>query len=304
MKKILVISYSQSGQLDQIIDNFLSPIDSTLFDIDRVSTQPKTPFPFPWDNTSFFTCMSDCVLENPIELAPITLKHNQYDLIVVGYQPWFLSPSLPTTGLFHTPEFTKVLKDTPVVTIIGSRNMWLNSQQSVVRWIQENGGHIVGNIPFVDRVQNHVSSVTIVHWMMTGKKTRKWGFMPLPGISDQDINDASQFGEIIQSAALKDDYTSLQDEILATNFINIPPSIMLVEKAGKRVFKIWAALIKKEGTTQKKKEKWSLFFYGYLFFALYIVSPIIITTYTLLILPLTYGLMKKNRKRYLYLGIN
>lgn len=303
MKKILVISYSQSGQLDRIIDHFLIPFDTNKIDIDRVSVQPATPFPFPWDNTSFFSCMSDCVLENPIELNPIKLKHERYDLIIVGYQPWFLSPSLPTTGLFHTPEFTSVLKDTPVITLIGSRNMWINSQHSIVHWIEKYGGKIVANIPFIDRVQNHVSSVTIVHWMMTGKKTRKWGFMPLPGISEEDITGASQFGELTQEAITSGDYSHLQDNILNTGKIVLPASIMLVEKAGKRIFKIWAKLIQKKGTTQKKKEKWSLFFYGYLFFALYIVSPIVIVVYTLLILPLTYGLMKRNKKKYLYLGI-
>ena len=34
--------------------------------------------------------------------------------------------------------------------------------------------------------------------MLTGKKDRKWGIFPKPGVSDEDIKDASVFGETVK----------------------------------------------------------------------------------------------------------
>ena len=77
--KILVISYSQTGQLNEIIDNCLSPIQNS--DIDRIKYAPKEDFKFPWTSESFFDAMPESVLQEKVELKPITYKHSKYDLI-------------------------------------------------------------------------------------------------------------------------------------------------------------------------------------------------------------------------------
>ena len=145
MKKILCVNYSQSGQLDEILDNFLSPLEGC--EIDRIKVEPNKDFPFPWKTNSFYDAMPETVLEEPIELEPFSFKEEHYDLIIFGYQPWFLSPSMPATALLKNREFKKRLNNTPVITVIGARNMWLNSQKSVVKHVQDAGGKIVGNIP-------------------------------------------------------------------------------------------------------------------------------------------------------------
>ncbi|MGY8988424.1 MAG: hypothetical protein ACKVG7_07685 [Flavobacteriales bacterium] len=45
MKKILAINYSQTGQLDEIMDEFISSM--TEFDIDRVKIEMIKKFEFP-----------------------------------------------------------------------------------------------------------------------------------------------------------------------------------------------------------------------------------------------------------------
>ena len=45
MKKILVINYSQTGKLDEILDEFISSM--TEFDIDRVKIEMIKKFKFP-----------------------------------------------------------------------------------------------------------------------------------------------------------------------------------------------------------------------------------------------------------------
>lgn len=301
MKNVLVINYSQSGQLDQILENFLIPFKE--HNIEWVKIQPREPYPFPWTSNVFFDVMPETVLEEPIELASYTLERDQYDLIIIGYQPWFLSPSLPVTALLKDDKFLSVLKNTPVATVIGARNMWLKSQESVVKWIQNAGGKMVANVPFIDKVQNHISALTILHWMSTGKKTRRWGFLPLPGVSERDINEAHLFGKPLALALEKGYYQGVQKEIIEKRGITVNSSIMLVEDRGKRIFSIWANIIKKKGTTPKKRAKLVNTFEWYLIIALFVVSPPVLIIYTLL-KPLLWFKIKQNKNRFLYLGIN
>lgn len=301
MKHILVISYSQSGQLDQILDNFLKPFEHV--EIDRVHLQMEQPFAFPWTSDVFFDTMPESVLEEGRTLSPYKLKATKYDLVVLGYQPWYLSPSIPTTSLLQDPKFLSVIKNTPVVTIIGSRNMWLNAQESVVQQIERAGGQMVANIPLIDRHQNLISAFTILHWMLTGTKERKWGFLPYPGVSTKDIEGADSFGEVIYEALERDAYAGVQDKILAQNKIAIHPSILLIEQRAKGLFSAWAKLIKSKGVNEKKRKFWVRAYKYYLLIALFIVSPIVLTIYNIFIRPFIGNRIKKNTAYFLYLGI-
>jgi hypothetical protein len=296
MRKILVVNYSQTGQLHEIIDQFLLPFSSD--DVERVQLHPATPFVFPWTTDEFFDKMPECVLEEPIELKPVHYSENRYDLIVLGYQPWFLSPSLPVTAILKDAFFKRLMKDTPVVTIIGGRNMWLNSQESVKKLILAAGGKLVGNIPLMDRTSNLISAVTILHWMQTGRKDRKWGMFPLPGVSREDINNGARFGEIVKGAFEKQNYTHLQRDILATGLIEIPTDILFIEQRAKKLFRIWASFIKKKGTTPEKRKRLVTFFKYYLLIALFMVAPILLFVYNLLVAPFTRNTIKKKKEYF------
>jgi hypothetical protein len=302
MKKILCVNYSQSGQLDEILDNFLSPLEGC--EIDRIKVEPNKDFPFPWKTNSFYDAMPETVLEEPIELEPFSFKEEHYDLIIFGYQPWFLSPSMPATALLKNREFKKRLNNTPVITVIGARNMWLNSQKSVVKHVQDAGGKIVGNIPLVDRAQNLLSAVSIVHWMMTGTKTRKWGIFPLPGVSQEDIEGCSRYGGLLNDRLKNNELSTYQDAVLANDGLRINTSILFIEERAKKIFYIWANIIKKKEAKGKNRAFWISFFRFYLNFALFGVAPIILTIYTVLIRPLTLNSLKRKKEHLSYLGID
>src|SRR5207253_10859154 len=125
-KKVLVIYFTQSGQLEDILRNFTSPILEAGHTVEYVRVHPEKAYPFPWSGESFFSVMPDCVQAVPAALAPFSLKESTYDLIILGYQAWFLSPSIPSNSILTHPTVKKVLKNTPVICITGARNMWIS----------------------------------------------------------------------------------------------------------------------------------------------------------------------------------
>jgi hypothetical protein len=292
MKKVLSIHFSQSGQLTEIVDNFTSQL--TDCEIENQHITPTHPFPFPWTTPVFFDKMPETVLEKEIELNPISYQHEQYDLIVLGYQPWFLSPSLPVTALLKDEKFKAIVKDTPVVTLIGSRNMWLNSQESIKQLIVAAEGKLAGNVALADKASNLVGVVTILHWMLTGQKTKKWGIFPTPGVSDEDIEGVKKFGSLTNSALQQNTFDSLQQNIISEGGAPINTSILFIEGKAKRIFYIWANLITKKAA-QGKRTFWVNAFKYYLIFVLFVVSPILLTFYYILVWPFTQKSLKSKK---------
>lgn len=291
--KVLYLSYSQSGQLDEIAERFFLPFSSHK--IDRVKVRPSKPFPFPWTSAEFFDAMPETVLEEPIQLEPLNIPGSDYDLIVLGYQPWFLSPSLPVTALLKSDEFKTVVQGKPVVTIVGSRNMWINSQISINRLVEQAGAKVVANIPFSDKTNNIVSAVTILYWMLSGRKERMWGVFPKPGVSDEDIERAGEPGRIVLAHTESGEYTSLQEKI--ADFVTVPTDILFIEKRAKRLFRIWAGIIKRFGKTPRLRRLWVSIYKYYLIIALFIVAPIVLLVYYILVLPFVYKRVAAEKKR-------
>ncbi len=299
--KILAINYSQSGQLDDILNNFISKLEEC--EVDRIKVQPKKSFSFPWATDNFYEIMPETVLEEAIPLKEITFAAEKYDLIILGYQPWFLSPSMPTTALLQNEEFKKRLKGTKVITVIGARNMWINAQISVVKHISEAGGIMVGNIALVDRAPNHLSAISIVHWMMTGKKTRKWGIFPLPGISNKDIESMKEVSSFLNQCVQSNNFSTFQNKIIENQISRINTNILFIEGKAKKIFNIWAKTIKKKEKAGGNRSFWISFFRYYLNFALFFVAPILLTIDIVLIRPFTLEKIKRKKQHFLFLGI-
>ncbi len=296
--KVLAIHYSQSGQLTQLMNNITKQMEDEQISVEHIVYTPQKKYPFPWSKEVFFDVMPDCVLNRGCEITAYELKDTKYDLILLGYQPWFLSPSIPTMGLLKNSKFKAVLKDTPVVTVIGGRNMWINSQKEVQIKIEEVGGKIIGNIPFYDKSQNLLSAISIMHWMFTGNKTKKWGIVPLPGVSEEDIKESSIFGVIIADY-LKGNIKELQGAILNTHKIDVKWSIVFIEARAKKLFTFWAKLIERKGKTPQKRKQWLYFYRFYLIFALFIVSPIVLTIYAIIFRPFLLNKEKEEKIKIL-----
>jgi hypothetical protein len=272
-KKVLAICYTQSGQLREILNNFTAPLVEAGVDVENVNINLKNNYAFPWTTDRFFSVMPDCQLDVPAELEPFTLKQTQYDLIILGYQAWFLSPSIPFNSLMNDEAFKAILKDTPVITVTGARNMWLNAFVRVKKLIKAAGATLVGNIALVDTHPNPVSFVTIFHWMLKGKKDKYLNIFPPPGVPDDEIKRSTSFGESLVPHLLNNDYNGLQDKLDKQKAVVLKYNLMVIETVAGKIFKVWATFISK----RKNKKAWLKVFKYYLLVAFWLGAPVMLT---------------------------
>ncbi len=294
-KHVLVVYYSQSGQLEKIANNFIFPFVEADFDVEIYKIKPINDFPFPWTSEQFFNAMPESIMGIPAELYEPAFKRKTYDLIVFAYQPWYLSPSIPATSILHNNKFKKILKNTPVVTLIGSRNMWFMAQEKVKKLLKSAGANLIGNIALRDKNSNLISAITVQYWMFTGKKDKWLGIFPKPGISDEDIFSTKLFGEKVLKSFINNNLQNIQEELIAIKAVEFKPNIFFVESKGAMMFNIWAKTILKK----KNRKFWLQLFKYYLFFVLFVLSPIILFFHVLFIKPFLLKKIKKQKEYYL-----
>ncbi len=280
-KKVLFLYYSQTGQLSEIVNSFVAPFMEAGVSVELVRAKPKNDFAFPWTSDRFFDAMPESVLAIPSAMEKMDFKETKYDLVVFAYQPWYLSLSIPANSILATDEVKRILKDTPVVTLIGARNMWLSSQEKLKKILKEAGANLVGNIALVDRNQNSISAITILHWMMNGKKDSYLGIFPKPGVSDEDISNTKVFGKTVLAFLQKENFDGLQKHLTNQGAVEIVADYMIIEKLAPRLFLIWANFIIK----RKNRKAWLVVYKYYLLFALFIVAPIVLTVNAILFRP-------------------
>lgn len=298
-KRVLAVYYTQTGQLRQILDQFLQPLSENGHDVEFLNINPKTPYPFPWPIDAFFDTVPDSVELIPTPLADWNVQKNKYDLVVLGWQPWNLSPSIPVNSILQNTRFQQLIKDTPVITLSGCRNMWINGMEKNKMLLRRAEANLVGNIALVDKNPNHLSYVTIFHWLGTGKKTRKWGIFPKPGVADEDIRNASRFGRTVCNHLNTGDWKTLQTELVQQKAVNVKYSLMFIERTAGKIFQKWVNIIRKH--PEKRKQILVLYKY-YLAIALLIASPIIIFVDLILFRP--FSQKKNNRLLAYYSGVD
>jgi len=297
-KNILAIYYTQSGQMGEIIDSFTSPLVEAGDLVEQVVIKPLEDYNFPWTGSRFFSVMPSCVLSVPTPLEPLEFKQEKYDLIILGYQPWFLSPSIPSNSLLQSDQFKKLLKDTPVVTISAARNMWINAYVRVRNSLKEAGANLVGNVALVDKHPNVVSFVTIFYWMLSGKKERYLNIFPKPGVAEEDIANTTTFGKIVAEHLQDNTLDTLQDDLLKQNAVVINYTLMFTEARAKPIFAAWAKIISK----RKNRVPWLVAFKYYLFIALFLGAPVLLTLDAVFLKP--FSSKRINAKKLKYLQVN
>jgi len=296
----LVVYFTQSGQLKEILDQFIVPFGASGHNLEFLQVEPIKPFPFPWTSKTFFDAMPESVLVKPAELKPFKTKLPKYDLIIFAYQPWFLSPSIPANSILQHPDFINILNGTPVVTLIGARNMWLNSQEKLKVLIKNSGAKLVGNVVLIDKNNNLASAVSILHWMMSGKKEKYLGIFPVPGVSKEDIEGSEKFGKVVNEHLISGDYSNLQEEIISNNGVDVKSNLMFIEGRAGKLFSIWANFISR----RKNRNFWLIIFKYYLLFALFIVAPVVLLINIIFFKPFLHKSVQRKREYFMGVRIN
>lgn len=298
-KRVLVVYYSQTGQLERVVRSVTAPLEAdSSIQVDYECLLPKPAYPFPWSFFRFLDVFPESVYLSPPPLEPFGFDpESRYDLVIVGYPVWFLSPSLPTTGFLKSPEGRRVLSGRPVITLIACRNMWLTAQEKVKTMVAEAGGRLLDNIALVDAGPSLATFITTPRWLLTGNKGRPDGWLPPAGVSKAAIRDAARFGRALVDALHRNAEQGDAPLLGGLGAVDVDERLIASEQIGHRSFRLWGALLRRVGPPGSNRRRPVLAIYS-----VFLVSMILtVVPLTLLLRKLLYPLLRPallRRKAY------
>lgn len=247
MKRVLVVYYSQTGQLGTVVESFMAPLAANPdIALHCVVLRPRTPYPFPWPFLRFFDAFPESVYLDAPPLEPLPLPEDEsFDLVILAYQVWFLSPSLPVSAFLKSDAARRLLAGKPVVTLIACRNMWLMAQEKMKSLLAQIGARLVDNVVLTDR-GGLATFITTPRWLLTGRKNSFWG-MPAAGVAGEDIAACARFGRALAVALARDEETSGRPMLTGLRAASVETRLIASERIGERSFLLWGRLLRAVG---------------------------------------------------------
>ena len=253
-KKILVLSYSQTGQLTSLVNNFTKPLlENSEIELFYKNIEPKTPYPFPWDMMTFMDAFPESVYLDPCEIHEFEDDENDYDLIILSYQVWFLSPSIPITSFLKSDWAKNKFKNKPVITLIGCRNMWVMAQEKMKVLLQDIEAKLIDNVVLIDKGHSLETFITTPVWMLTGK--RQIPMFTKAGICPNEIEKSQRFGKALLHALENDEEKENKSLLHGLKAVELNIKLLKSEKIGTKSFTIWGGWIRKLGKQGSSKRK-------------------------------------------------
>jgi hypothetical protein len=241
------------------------------------------------------------VYEDPDPIEPLRLAADaQFDLIIIAYTVWFVSPNLPTMAFLKSPQAARLMRDKPVVTLIGCRNMWLMAQERVKEHIAALGGRLIDNVVLIDVAHMAATLVSTPMWMLTGKRGPFLnGTIPAAGIPANEIAGAARFGSAIARqlpTRRSGDYTPMLRGLSA---VSVNEGLIASEPIIRRSFRIWGGLLRSLGNQQSITRRLVLALYVVFLVSLLLTVVPISAVLKRLLAPLT---QKRTKRQRAYFG--
>lgn len=283
-KNILAIVYSQTGQLSNISQQILAPLQADPnLSVHIEALRPVREHPYPWPFFRFLDTFPESAHMVPEALQPLSFaEDSRYDLVLLFYQVWFLAPSRPVVAFLHTPTSRRVLAGTPVVTVIACRNMWMQAHVRMGQLLGQIGARHLDNVVLRDRASTLATLLTTPLWLLTGRKTPVPG-LPPAGVAENDIRRSIRFGRALRDALAAN--LEQRDGPLLSGLaaVEAQPQLMVSERAGTRSFYLWGKLLRAAGPPGAWQRKPLLFFYVIFLLAMIVtVVPVSLTLQALL----------------------
>ncbi|HLP00975.1 MAG TPA: dialkylresorcinol condensing enzyme [Opitutaceae bacterium] len=248
MKRVLVVEFSQTGQLTAVLDALLAPLlePGSGVTVHRERLRPEPAYPFPWPFWRFLDQFPETVAQEPVALAPLSVPAAEYDLVILGYPIWYLSPPPPLVAFLRGEDGRRLLHGRPVVTVTACRNMWLMAQEDVKELLRTAGARHCDHVALVDPGSALATFVTTPRWMWTGRKNSFLGFPPA-GVSAEQIRNCARFGLALRAALAAGEETRDSPLLRGLRACNVDPRLIASERVGKRSFRIWSRLLRASG---------------------------------------------------------
>ena len=248
MTSVLLIYYSQAGEAARVASAVADGLRSPDIDLSIEVLKPQVAYPFPWKSPArFFGVLPECHWGPLPALVPVTFDATRrFDLVILVYQVWFLAPSLPVQAFMRSGA-AHVLRDTKVVTLSVSRNMWQSASETMKRLLGESGARHVDNVVVTHQGPAWATFVSTPRALLLGRKDAFGGVFPAAGVSDESLERVERFSSVIAARLQTRGHRDEEPFLRGQGTVEVDQRYLIAERLGWHVFRWWGRAILRLG---------------------------------------------------------
>lgn len=248
MKRVLVLCYSQTGDVRRMAETLTSPLIEAGVKLVWEELRPRVVYPSPWRSIhKFFNVMPECILQDPPEIEPPKFDPDQrFDLVIVAYQVWFLAPSLPVQGFFRSAH-ASVLQGAKVLTLSVSRDSWHNASETMKALLADADANHTDNVVVTYQGPPLATFITTPRAVLFGKRNRLFGIFPAAVVSPDDVDRVERLGHALVRKLDLLDKPGGASLLRGEDAVQVNRHYVVPELVGWYVFRFWARLIRGSG---------------------------------------------------------
>jgi hypothetical protein len=264
LPRVLIVYYSQSGDVRRATEALVQPLAACGARLHWEELRPQTPYPFPWRNIHrFFYIMPDCVLGHPSPIAPLSpAAWEDYDLVILAWQVWFLSPSLPVQALLRSPDGERLLKNRNVITVCVSRNMWHSASETMKGLLREAGARHVDNVVVTHQGPPLATFVTTTRRLLTGRSGKVLGVLPSAEVGHHDFARLNRLGQALASQGDRLTARESASFLRGLDAVHVNRRYVIPERMARGVFWGWAKALDASGRVWTGFRHFGTFLFG------------------------------------------
>ncbi len=247
MNRVLVIYYSQSGEVARVARLFADQLASSQVEVTFEEIRPQANYPYPWRSLRrFFDEMPECVLGLPPQVhAPQFDRHSRFNLVVIAYPVWFLSLAPPIQSFFQCPH-SIVLRNADVITISVSRAMWQRASEAMKQLLMASGAVHCDNIVVTHQGSSLLTLISTPRALLSGRRDRLLGVFPPAGVSGSDLDRVQQLGSVVARELNAGSHIG-RSRLRGEPAVAVDRWLAVPEFLAWYCFYVWAALIRRLG---------------------------------------------------------
>jgi hypothetical protein len=289
VSRILVIYYSQSGEVARAVEAFAVELEACGHELTFAPISPVASYPYPWRSVRrFFDAMPESVLGLPAEIqTPDFEPRTRFDLAVVAYPVWFLSPAPALQGFLRS-EHAAVLRDTDVLTITVSRAMWQRASELVKGLLATAGARHTDNVVVTHQGSALATLISTPRALLFGKRDRLLGIFPAAGTSSGDLERIRRLGAVV-GARISASRAPGSSLLAGEPAVTVMRWLVVPELLASYCFRAWAGALWRMGTIHPVLRAAGV--YGFASFLVLLILVVLPSTLilTLILRPLLVG---------------
>jgi hypothetical protein len=232
--RVLILYYSQSGDVARIMETFVAPLKKlpgVELAVERL--EPKSPYPFPWRTLSrLLSIFPECHRGGGAGVRALTADTGRpYDLVILAYQVWFLAPSLPVQDFFRSPD-ARLLRGARVITLCVSRNMWHSCSETMKRLLADAGARHMDNVVVNHQGPPYATFISVPRLLLLGKRDRFLGVFPPAEVSQEDLERVDRLGGAVAEQLRTHDPWPNRPLLSGKGAVHVNPRYIVPELVG------------------------------------------------------------------------